>query len=171
MTQLGSIVFGPAYKDFDKFFVGFDDQFNRLSRLSEDLSKSSNAFPYYNIIKTDEDKYTIEIACAGFGQQDIEIELKENTLVIKGNVKNEGDQNSLFPTYLFKGIANRSFTRTFALDDHIEIQGAELLNGILKVFLERFIPEHKKPKKIPINSGKTQPQLLNEMFPESSAKI
>lgn len=171
MTQLGSIVFGPSYKDIDKFFVGFDDQINRLSRLSEDFAKSTNAFPYYNIIKTDEDKYTIEIACAGFGQQDIEIEMKENTLVIKGTVKTEGDQNSSYPTYLFKGIANRSFTRTFALDDHIEIKGAELLNGILKVFLERFIPEHKKPKKIPINQGKTQPQLLNEMYEDSASKI
>jgi molecular chaperone IbpA len=85
-------------------------------------------------------------------------------MLIRGNVQsNEAEEN-----FLFKGIANRAFTRTFALDDQVEVQNAEMFNGMLKVFLERIIPEHKKPKKIEVKDTseakpkKTKPQLLTE---------
>lgn len=138
-----------AFKDFDKYFVGFEDQFSKLARIHDDLTKNIPNYPPYNIRKTGDNTYAIELAIAGFGKQDVEIELAEGKLIVRGNLSDGTDEN-----YLFKGIANRAFTRTFALDDQIEVQDAEMLNGMLRIFLERIIPEHKKPKKIEINPEK-----------------
>ena len=163
---MGKINFGTAFKDFDKFFVGFDDQYGRMVKMHDDLTKNIPNYPPYNIRKTDENTYVIEIALAGFAKQDIEIELIDGKMVIRGNTAD--DNSDVNNNYLFKGIANRAFTRTFALEDQIEVQNAEMLNGMLKVFLERIIPEHKKPKKIDIGSGDMGPKtkskrtLLNE---------
>jgi len=143
MTNLTA--FGPGFKDFDKYFVGFEDQFNRLSKMHDDLTKSIPNYPPYNIKKTGENTYAIELAVAGLGKQDIEIELAEGKLIVKGTTSDNTDEN-----FLFKGIANRAFTRAFALDDQIEVQDAEMINGMLRIFLERIIPEHKKPKKIAV---------------------
>jgi molecular chaperone IbpA len=143
MTHLS--VFGPGFKEFDKYFVGFEDQFNRLSKMHDDLTKGIPNYPPYNIKKTGENTYAIELAVAGFGKQDIEIELEDGKLVVKGSTSDNTDEN-----YLFKGIANRAFTRAFALNDQIEVKDAEMINGMLKIFLERIIPEHKKPKKIAV---------------------
>lgn len=159
MTTLPSI-FGN-FKDFDKFFVGFDDQYNRMAKLHDDLTKNIPNYPPYNIKKTGDNTYAIELAVAGFGRQDIEIELADGKLIVKGNLSDNSDEN-----FLFKGIANRAFTRTFALDDQIEVQDAEMINGMLRIFLERIIPEHKKPKKIEVKeadkSSKKKPELLTE---------
>ena len=153
-------------KDFDKFFVGFDDQFNRLSKIHDDLTKAIPNYPPYNIKKTGDNTYVIELAIAGFAKQDIEIELADGKMIIKGNVENtEAEDN-----FLFKGIANRAFTRTFALEDTIEVKDAAMMNGMLKVFLEKIIPEHKKQKKIEVkdteaetkSSKKSKAQLLTE---------
>ena len=146
MTHLS--VFGPGFKDFDKFFVGFDDQFNKMAKMHDDLTKNIPNYPPYNIKKTGDNTYVIELAVAGFAKQDIEIELADGKMLIKGNVNS--DDADTTEAFLFKGIANRAFTRSFALDDHIEVNNAEMINGMLKVFLERIIPEHKKPKKIDI---------------------
>lgn len=157
MTHLS--VFGPGFKDFDRFFVGFDDQFNRIAKMHDDLTKNIPNYPPYNIKKTGDNTYVIEIAVAGFARQDIEIELDGGNMVIKGSAKNEEEENN----FLYRGIANRNFTRTFALEDQIEIKDAEMFNGMLKVFLERIIPEHKKPKKIEIKANKkAEKQLLTE---------
>lgn len=148
-----------AFKDFDKYFVGFEDQFNKLAKIHDDLTKNIPNYPPYNIKKTGENTYAIELAVAGFGKQDIEIELADGKLIVRGNLSDATDEN-----FLFKGIANRAFTRTFALDDQIEVQDAEMLNGMLRIFLERIIPEHKKPKKIEINPEKktSKRELLTE---------
>lgn len=139
-------------KDFDKFFVGFDDQFNRISKMHDDLTKAIPNYPPYNIKKTGDNTYVIELAVAGFAKQDIEIELADGKMVIKGNVENgEAEDN-----FLFKGIANRAFTRTFALEDTVEVKDAAMMNGMLKVFLEKIIPEHKKPKKIEVKDSETK---------------
>lgn len=143
MTTLPSI-FGN-FKDFDKFFVGFDDQFNRIAKMHDDFTKNIPNYPPYNIRKTGDNTYAIELAVAGFGRQDVEIELADGKLIVKGSVSDNSDEN-----FLFKGIANRAFTRAFALDDQIEVQDAEMVNGMLRIFLERIIPEHKKPKKIDV---------------------
>lgn len=144
-------------KDFDRFFIGFDEQFNQLQKLHDDLTKNIPNYPPYNIRKNDENHYTIEIAVAGFGQQDIDIEMKDGKLVVRGNIANDSEGES----FLFKGIANRAFTRTFALNDEIEVKDAEIFNGMLKIALERLIPEHKQPKKIAVKA-KTEKQLLTE---------
>lgn len=149
MTHLS--VFGPGFKDFDKFFVGFDDQFNKIAKIHDDLTKNIPNYPPYNIKKTGDNTYVIELAVAGFAKQDIEIELADGKMLIKGNTQNDETEDN----FLFKGIAARNFTRTFALDDQIEIQDAELMNGMLKVFLERIIPEHRKPKKVEIKDKAT----------------
>jgi molecular chaperone IbpA len=143
-------------KDIDKFFVGFDEQWNRLQKLHEDVTKNIPNYPPYNIRKNDENHYTIEIAVAGFGQQDIDIEMSNGKLVIRGETKTEESND-----FLFKGIANRAFTRSFVLNDEIEVKDAEMFNGMLKIFLERLIPEQKKPKKIAVKS-KSEKQLLTE---------
>jgi molecular chaperone IbpA len=155
--NIGKLAFGPAFKDFDKFFVGFDDQAKRMQQLHDDLTKNIPNYPPYNIKKIDDTHYVIEIAVAGFGQNEIDIEIDGGKLVVKGNVTStEPDEN-----FLFKGIAARAFTRAFALNDQVEVKDAELFNGMLKIALERMIPEEKKPTKVPVKSGKGK-QLLQE---------
>ena len=150
-------LFGPGFKDFDKFFVGFDEQFDRMAKLHDDITKNIPNYPPYNIKKTGDNTYVIELAVAGFAKQDIEIELADSKMVIKGNV--QGDDTN--DNFLFKGIAARNFQRVFALDDQVEVKNAEMLNGMLQVFLERIIPEHKKPKKIEVKeSSKSSKALL-----------
>lgn len=149
MTYLNSV---PSFKDVEKFFVGFDDQFNRLAKMHDDLTKNVPNYPPYNIRKTGDNTYAIEIAVAGFGKQDIEIELADNKMIVKGKAGLEEKETD----FLWKGIANRNFTRTFALEDQVVVQDAELLNGMLRIFLERIIPEHKKPRKIDVKE-KAQP--------------
>lgn len=150
-----------AFKDFDKFFVGFDEHYNRIAKLHDDLTKGIPNYPPYNIRKTGDNTYVVEMAVAGFAKQDIEIELNDNTMVVRGNAASDEADNTNF---LWKGIAARNFTRTFALEDHIEVKDAEMLNGMLRVFLERIIPEHKKPKKIEVKekASKSDKQLLTE---------
>lgn len=165
MTHMS--IFGPGFKsqDFDKFFVGFDDQFNRIAKMHDDLTKNIPNYPPYNIRKTGDNTYVIELAVAGFAKQDIEIELADGKMLIKGNTQSQEEDES----FLFKGIAGRNFVRTFVLDDQIEVKDAAMLNGMLKIFLERIIPEHKKPKKIEVKDvgehkadKKSKPQLLTE---------
>jgi molecular chaperone IbpA len=156
MTHLS--MFGPGFKDFDKLYVGFDDRFNRMAKLHDDLSKTVPNYPPYNIKKTGELTYVIELAVAGFAQEDIDIELEDGKLVVKGNVKPNDKQEDAF---LFRGISNRAFTRSFVLDDQVEVRDAEMLNGMLQIFLERVIPEHKKPKKIEVKTAGRQ-TLLTE---------
>jgi molecular chaperone IbpA len=143
-------------KDFDKFFVGFDEHFNRIAKLHDDVTKNIPNYPPFNIKKTGENTYSIELAVAGFAKHEIDIEFADDKLIVRGNTtEDQGD-------FLFKGIAARNFTRTFALDDQIEIKDAEMFNGMLKIALERIIPEHKKPKKIDVKEKAGSKQLLTE---------
>ncbi len=148
-----------SIKEYDRFFIGFDDQWSKLSKVHDDITKGIPNYPPYNIKKVSDNTYAIEIAVAGFGKQDIEIELADDKLIIKGNASEDKTD------YLFKGIASRAFTRTFILNDFLEVKDAELLNGMLKIFLEKIIPDHKKPKKIEVRTDKTEKtnqKLLNE---------
>ena len=149
-------LFGDSFKDFDKFFVGFDDQLNRMQKLHDDITKNIPNYPPYNIRKVDDTHYTIEMAVAGFGQTDLDIEIDGGKLVVKGNVSQETEDD-----FLFKGIANRAFTRTFALNDQVEVKDAELFNGMLKIALERLIAETQKPKKVAVKA-KGDKTLLQE---------
>ena len=140
-----------AFKDFDKLFVGFDDTYNRLSKIHDDLTKNIPNYPPYNIKKVDDNTYLIEVAVAGFSKSEIEVEFADDKLIVKGNASEDNSTAD----WLYKGIATRNFTRTFALDDKIEIKGAALVNGMLKIALEKIIPEHKKPKKIEVSEEPT----------------
>jgi molecular chaperone IbpA len=145
-----------SFKDFDRFFVGFDKVVEKMSAVADQTAKLASNYPPYNLKKIDENKYIIEMAVAGFGRQDLEIEIVDDKLTIKGNVKSgePAEQDSqgewTWPHVLYQGLAMRPFTRTFNLADNVEIRGASLLNGILKIVLEAIIPEHKKPKKVEI---------------------
>ncbi len=151
-------IFGDSFKDFDKFFVGFDEQFAKMQKLHDDITKNIPNYPPYNIRKVDDTHYVIEMAVAGFGQNEIDIEIDGGKLVVKGNVNSDSNEAEDF---LFKGIATRAFTRTFALNDQVEVKDAELFNGMLKIALERLIPEEKKPKKVPVKT-KGHKQYLTE---------
>jgi molecular chaperone IbpA len=154
--------------DFSKQFnttVGFEPILKRLAEISEAFPKVP-AYPPYNIKKVSDTKYVIEMAVAGFGKQDLEIELQDGTLTVKGNVSSEEGE------YLHKGIAERAFTRQFNLADTVEVKNADLINGLLKIWLERFIPEDKQPKKINIgeksgdHNGESTKQFLAEKYGE-----
>lgn len=124
--------------------VGFDEMFKRIQNVAKDC-RVLPAYPPYNIVKTDDNKYTVEIALAGFSKTDVEIEVKENTLVISGKTKSENPEN-----YIYKGIADRAFKRSFELADTVEVQSSQFMNGMLKIYLENIIPDSKKPRKVEI---------------------
>jgi molecular chaperone IbpA len=129
-------------------FVGLDRVYDQMLKHADsvNMAKTIPNFPPYNIRKVDDNKYTVEIAVAGFSKSDIEIEIDGDTLKITGNSASVDEEDS----FLYKGIANRAFSRTFNLADTIEVKDASLVNGMLKVFLENIIPENQKPRKMDI---------------------
>jgi len=131
--------FQDSFKDFDKFYVGFDDVLNRMTKIHDEVAKNIPNYPPYNIKKTDENTYVIEMAVAGFGKTDITIETEGDKLVIKGNTDAKEEETNI----LFQGLAFRPFTRMFTLNDQVELKNAEMINGLLKVSLERIIPGQK----------------------------
>jgi len=141
-----------SFKDFDRFFVGFDPLINKMSTAAEQAAKLVQNYPPYNIKKVDANRYIIEMAVAGFGKQDIEVELDGDKLIIKGNVHSgePAEQGSngewTWPQMLYQGLAMRPFTRQFNLADNVQIRGAEMFNGILRIVLEAMVPESKKVK-------------------------
>lgn len=156
-----------VFKDFDKFFVGFEEQVNKIQKIHDDITKNIPNYPPYNIRKTGDNTYTIEMAVAGFGQSELDIEIDGGKLIVRGNVSAENEAND----YVFKGIANRAFTRSFAIDDQIEVKDAELFNGMLKIALERLIPEDKKPKKVAVKTKGQKSFLTEEEKDEISSKF
>lgn len=141
MTTTFPTLFGT--KDLDKFFVGYDRVFDRLREFHDEATKNIPNYPPYNIKKTSENKYVIEMAVAGFGKQDIEIETEGDKLIIKGNAEQDSADTA---DTLYQGLALRPFTRAFTLNDQVEVQNAEMINGLLKVTLERMIPESQRKK-------------------------
>ena len=135
------------WKDFGKVNVGFDQMFDKLTEFHDNVAKNIPNYPPYNIKKTGENTYVIEMAVAGFGKSDIEITTEGDKLTIKGNVEN---QEAPEQDMLWQGLAFRPFTRMFNLNDQVEVENAEMINGLLKVTLERIIPESKKPKKVEV---------------------
>lgn len=133
----------------DPLFIGFD---RMIERMREQTPGQTN-YPPYNIAKIDDDNYAIELAVAGFGEDELDIELKDGVLYIEGTKKDEEER-----TYLHKGISARHFRRSFTLSDTIVVRGAHFKDGILTVELENVIPEEKKPRKIEIGRA---PELLN----------
>ena len=147
-------IFSFNTSNFDKFFVGADKIIENLAKAHEAAAKAIPGYPPYNIVKVDDNKYVIEMAVAGFGKNNLEIELANSVLTVKGGLTvDDMAQETVNPiSYIYKGIADRAFTRKFTLADSVEIKNAELVNGMLKLWLENMIPESKKPKKIDITS-------------------
>ena len=133
-------VFGKSFP----FAIGFDRTFQLLNR-ADTLHENTN-YPPYNIIKHDAENYCIEIAVAGFTKEDISISKEKERLSIEGK-QEEGEEQE----YVHKGLASRSFKRTFTLADDIVVKGADMKNGILSVDLERIVPEEDKPQEIKIS--------------------
>lgn len=128
--------------------VGFDRMMNMLDAASR-LDDSAFSYPPYNIEKTGEDTYRISMAVAGFAESDLDVIVKESSLVVTGKKAKEEESEG---TYLHRGIANRAFERRFDLADHIKVTGAGLVNGLLYIDLVREIPEAMKPRTIKIES-------------------
>jgi len=136
--------------------IGFD----RLGSLLDTLGAfegDTPSYPPYNIERVGENEYRISMAVAGFGEQDLTIEVKENTLSIRGEKQTEVEQS----TYLHRGIAGRSFERRFQLADHVVVKGANLENGLLHVDLVRELPEAMKPRTIPIETKSDKPRVID----------
>ena len=130
--------------------IGFDRMFEELNRTFAN-SKQDN-YPPHNIVQLDDTHYVIEVAVAGFEDSDLDVELKDSVLTVKGQkTREEGSEET---KYLHKGISARNFTRTFQLAENVEVRGANVKNGILAVALELVVPEEKKPKKIAISYTK-----------------
>ena len=141
--------------DFSPLFrtaVGFD----RLTRMLDSAAQYSDgdlSYPPYNIEQTDDDRYRVTMAVAGFRPTEIEVVLTENTLTIKSNPESEEKSK-----WIYKGIARRAFERRFQLADHIKVENAAMSDGLLTIELAREVPEEKKPRRIPIGS----PPLLED---------
>ena len=153
-------VLNVSSKDFDKFFVGFDEQFTQLAKQAQDLTKNIPTYPPFNIKKLADNKYVIELAVAGFTQTDVEVTLEGNKLTVAGNTQDDSDNE-----FLFKGIANRAFTRTFALADKIEVESAEIVNGMLKIALDKII-DAQPIRKIEVNGVKSAKKSKKEFLTE-----
>ena len=149
------IAFGPLFHQT----LGFENFIRDVENILNETKPVTN-FPPHNIIKADENKYVVELAIAGFNKDEIDIQVQDNTLTIKGE-KQEKEHHE----YLHHGIGTRSFTKTITIADTIEVKGAEIKDGILRIGLENIIPEHKKPRKIEIGRGELkffERQLLQE---------
>ena len=132
--------------DLERFMglsVGFDTMFNRLMNFP---TQQDSGYPPYNIRKVDEYNYVIELALAGVSESDIEVEVKDGTLSVRAKEDKSTDESQ----YVHRGIARRSFSRTWTLSDDMIVKGAEFNNGLLNISLEKVVPEEKKPRLIPI---------------------
>ena len=133
--------------DLERFMglsVGFDSMFNRLMNFPQ--SSQDSGFPPYNIRKEDDYKYVIELALAGFSESDIEVEVKDGTLTVRSKEDKSTDDTQ----YVHRGIAKRSFSKSWTLSDDVIVKGAEFDNGLLNISLEKVVPVEKKPRLIPI---------------------
>ena len=132
--------------------VGFDNVFDHFERMFEDDFRGLSVpnFPPYNIVKTGKNTYDVELALAGYSKKDIDVSLEEGVLTIKSvkskDEKEVEDNNGV----LHQGIAKRYFSKAFTIADDVEVKGAELKDGLLKVSMERIVPEHKKPQTIEV---------------------
>ena len=128
-------------------FVGFDTLFEDLERIHQSARSGTDNYPPHNIVKIDEEKFLIELAVAGFKQDDIDVEVKDGILKISGEMgKDERD-------FAFKGISSRKFEKSFRLSEFVVIDGADLVDGILVVYARVELPEEKRPRKIKLGSA------------------
>ena len=132
------------------FSVGFDSIFEEFDRMLESTERYNSNYPPYNIRKLNDNNYKIEVALAGYSKDDIQLELKDNTLTVRNKTK-EKVINEESNGVIHKGISTRQFERSFTISEDIKVKNAELNNGLLNIDLERIIPDEKKPRLIDIN--------------------
>ncbi len=144
--------------------IGFD----RLARLVDTAASSTEAtgYPPYNIERLADDAYRLTMAVAGFRPEELDIVVKENTLLVSGRPVAETQKNEV----LYRGIAGRAFERRFVLADHMVVDGADLTNGLLHIGLKRIVPEALKPRRIAVSTDSAaQPAISNDSAPQAQA--
>ena len=140
------------FKQLRPVSIGFDNIFDHFENFFDDdqsfHTSLTSTFPFYNIVKKGNNKFDIEVALAGYDKKDISVEYEDNLLRIKSiqQTKSEKEKDGV----IHQGIAKRFFSKAFTIADDVEIEGAELKNGLLKVSLMKIVPEGKKPKKITV---------------------
>ena len=152
VAQMEDMIMRSAF-DFAPFrrsTVGFDRLFDMLENSSAGQGQQEN-YPPFDLIKKGENDYCIQLAVAGFRPDEIDITAQQNVLLVTGRKSDETDQKD--GDFIYRGIANRSFERRFALADHIQVKGADLKDGLLSIELVREIPEAMKPRKINIGES------------------
>jgi len=137
------------FSPFRRSTVGFDRLFDMMENSS--LGQSQENYPPFDLIKKGENDYCIQLAVAGFRPEEIDITAQQNVLIVSGRKSDETEEKG--SDFIYRGIANRSFERRFALADHIQVKGADLKDGLLSIDLVREIPEAMKPRKINIGGG------------------
>ena len=140
------------FKQLRPVSIGFDNLFDHFENLFDDYDNVRSSltanFPFYNIVKKEANKFDIEVALAGYDKKDIAVEYADNILTLKSVKETKADKEK--DGVIHQGIAKRSFSKVFTIADDVEIKGAELKNGLLKISLEKIVPEGKKPKTIKI---------------------
>lgn len=134
----------PNTNYYDPFFIGFDSVFNKMNQVN---TMKDHKYPPYNIIKLGEDRYLLEMAVAGFGEDDFDITVQDGILTINGSVDGVDEDAE----YLHKGIATRSFSRAFTMADSLRVERVTLDKGVLAVRLVNVVPDDKKPQKFTVN--------------------
>lgn len=128
-------------------FIGFDHVWNEIERLAD--VADNKLYPPHNVVKHNESTYTVELALAGYRPEDLSVEVKEGILVVTGDNRSTVDTEE-GREYLHRGISGKKFTRTFRLSEHVVVDGADFVNGLLVIDLKVVIPEEKRPRSIPI---------------------
>ena len=141
-----NIINWESYKPFAAYTVGFDSILARLADITIDGPESPN-YPPYNIRRLTKFNYVVEIALAGFGKTDINVEVANDTLTVKSIKKEKTEDKDI----VHQGISQRSFDRHLALADDMLVKDAKLDNGLLSIYIEKIVPEEKRPKEIKIN--------------------
>ncbi len=144
------------FSPYRRSTVGFDRLFDMLENSS--AGQAQENYPPFDLVKAGENEYRIELAVAGFKPEEIDITAQQNVLIVSGCKSEESESPG--PDYIYRGIANRSFERRFALADHIQVRSADLKDGLLAIELVREIPEAMKPRKINIVSGAKGPSTI-----------
>lgn len=138
------------FQQLQPFSIGFDDVFDHFESMVDSNMRvvSQSNYPPYNIVKVEKNKYDIEVALAGFSKDDVSVEVEDGKLII-ASVKTDDDKESK-DGVIHKGISKRQFKKVWTLADDVEVTGAELKDGMLRVSMEKIVPDHKKPKSIEI---------------------
>jgi len=154
------------FAPFRRSTVGFDRLFDMLE--NSNMGQSQENYPPFDLIKKGDNDYTIQLAVAGFRPDEIDITAQQNVLLVSGRKSEESDEKD--GNFIYRGIANRSFERRFALADHIQVRGADLKDGLLSIELVREIPEAMKPRKISIGGSEQSEQLASRQTVDAEAE-